>query len=331
MDNIKRNITKIVRYLLQWALLLFILKGGFELYRFYIHFISQTPFVDRPTLVDGFLPIGALLSMRLWAASGNIHPVHPAATVILLSALFVSLFFRKSFCGWICPLGTISELIYKIGLKIFGRNFTMHRYLDYFLRSIKYLFLFLVFYLSFVKLDVRAIESFLGNSYWKVADIRMLLLFLNISRVSIIVLTILVVASIFIKKFWCRYLCPYGALTGLLGILSPFKISRNDENCIGCQKCTQSCPNLLSIDQMTKISSPECTVCLTCVSVCPSNKALKVSFMGKMFIKPIAYSLAVYFLFFAIIGVAQITGNWNSQVSYETYKKIVPLAEKMTH
>lgn len=207
---------KQIRYLLQLAFSFYVLCGGYRLYMFYQHFMMGTSYVNRPNVVDGFLPIGGLLGLRLWVEKGSIHSVHPAATIILLAALLVSLLFRKSFCGWICPIGTLSELTFKIGQKLLGKNFRMNRYADYFLRSIKYLFLFLVFYLTFIMLDAYSIQKFLDNSYWKIADIKMLFFFLDMSRITIIVLSILFVLSLMFKNFWCRYICPYGALTGLL-------------------------------------------------------------------------------------------------------------------
>ncbi|NQU63979.1 MAG: 4Fe-4S binding protein [SAR324 cluster bacterium] len=331
MFNFKRRHIRKIRYFLQWSICFFVLFGGYRLFLFYEHFVSRTPYVERPQLVDGFLPIGGILSIRFWAENGYIHPVHPAATIILFSALMVSLIFRKSFCGWICPIGALSELVFKLGKRIFGRNFRIHRYLDNSLRSLKYLLLGLVLYLTFVQMNRFAIEVFLGNSYWKVADYKMLLFFMDISRATIIVLTALFVLSLFFKNFWCRYLCPYGGLTGLLGFLSPFQISRNEKTCIQCQKCSQSCPNSLLVDQVAYISSPECNGCLTCISVCPSEKTLEVSFFRRTFIKPIFYFSAVLLVFFGIIAVAQITGNWKSRISYETYSRVVPLAETLSH
>jgi ferredoxin len=82
---------------------------------------------------------------------------------------------------------------------------------------------------------------------------------------------------------------------------------------------------------MSRINSPECNGCLTCLSVCPSKKSLSITFFGNKVVRPVIYFFAVFMLFFSIIGVAQITGNWESNISYENYKKIIPLAGKLTH
>jgi polyferredoxin len=75
-----------------------------------------------------------------------------------------------------------------------------------------------------------------------VADIKMLHFFTNISALAFGVLVALSVFSIFVRNFWCRYLCPYGALLGGLSFVSIFKIHRNEDTCTRCHQCTRSCP-----------------------------------------------------------------------------------------
>ena len=68
-----------------------------------------------------------------------------------------------------------------------------------------------------------------------VADIKMLHFFTHISTLALGVLIILLVLSILIRNFWCRYLCPYGALLAALSIFSVIKIRRNDDTCTQCR------------------------------------------------------------------------------------------------
>ena len=70
----------------------------------------------------------------------------------------------------------------------------------------------------------REVEAFLNSPYAKVVDAKMWLFFAHPSRLTISVLGILVVGSVFVRDLWCRYLCPYGALVGVLGRLAPFKV-----------------------------------------------------------------------------------------------------------
>ena len=79
----------------------------------YVHQASSNGVITvlRPPGVEGFLPIGALMGWKLFVQTGIWDPVHPAAMVLLGFAGFISLALRKSFCGWFCPVGTLSESV----------------------------------------------------------------------------------------------------------------------------------------------------------------------------------------------------------------------------
>src|SRR5689334_7502104 len=98
-----------LRIAVQWLYLFFCLYLGIEFARFVAWCRGGATFVPRPDGIEAFLPISALASLRYWIGTGNIHPVHPAALVIFLSAIAISLLLRRSFCSWICPVGTLSE------------------------------------------------------------------------------------------------------------------------------------------------------------------------------------------------------------------------------
>src|SRR5215468_1941062 len=97
--------------------------------------------LQRPAGIEGWLPIAGLMNLRYWLLSGQIPQLHPAAMFLLLTFLSMSFVFRKAFCSWLCPIGTISEYLWRAGKKAFGRNFFLPRWLDLPLRSLKYLLL----------------------------------------------------------------------------------------------------------------------------------------------------------------------------------------------
>ncbi len=331
MEKINRSYIRKIRYTVQWGLLAFITYGGYQFYRFVEHFNGRGGFVERPEIVEGFLPIGALMSLKLWVMEGVINSTHPAAMFILVAALASSALLMKSFCGWICPVGTISELTWKIGQKIFGRNFTIHKYVDYPLRSLKYLLLGFFAWVILIKLPVRGLIAFMDAPYWKVADVKMLSFFTDMSITAAIVIGVIGLLSLLYKNFWCRYLCPYGALTGLLGLLSPIKITRNDEACINCHQCTRHCPHALDVESVLRVRSPECSGCMTCVSVCPVEGALDAGLTSKVRVNPLVYIALVLIVFFGVIGGAKLTGNWHSDVTYEEYRHHVPRTNTYGH
>jgi len=170
------------------------------------------PFPGRPPGVEGFLPISALISLRHFFLTGEVHPVHPAGLFILAGALGVSLVFAKAFCGWICPFGLLSEKLADLGRRLLGRTVAPPRWLDGILRSLKYLLLGFFTYAIFGLMSAAALAAFLDSPYHQVADVKMYYFFARISPLAFGVIVGLVVLSTAIRGFWCRYLCPYGAL-----------------------------------------------------------------------------------------------------------------------
>ncbi len=332
-DYIKtdRSKLRLIRYAIQWTIFSLVLYAGFKFYLFVESLEKGTiPTFDRPPSVDGFMPIGAFMALRLLLSEGIFDPVHPSGLVILGGAFLIAFLFRKSFCGWVCPVGTLSELVFKIGRTIAGRNLKMPVYIDYPLRSIKYLLMAFFLYVILIKMTPQSIWSFLNTPYWKVADIKLLNFFKEPTSTTLLVLFLLFFFSLFYKNFWCRYLCPYGALLGLLAVFGPSRIKRDKERCINCSLCSKNCPSSLPVDKKKLVHSPECTGCLTCVSYCPSKGALDMSIAGKV-ISPIFFSLIVIGLFFGLILLAKVTGHWKSSVPPEEIIELMPYLHRLVH
>jgi polyferredoxin len=120
-------------------------------------------------------------------------------------------------------------------------------------------------------MTAEAIHDFMTKPYGLIADVKMLNFFRDIGQTAAIVITLLVLLSMLVKNFWCRYLCPYGALLGIASLLSPFKIRRDAEACIDCEKCARACPSNLPVDRLVQIRSAECTACMACVAACSAQ------------------------------------------------------------
>ena len=272
--------------------------------------------IARPPGVEGFLPISALMSLWYLILGGGIHAVHPAGLFILIAFVVMSVLMKKSFCSWLCPVGTLSENIGEFGKKLFGRNFAVWRWLDWPLRSVKYLLFGFLVYVVFFQMDLRALGMFLDSPYNKVADVKMFLFFKDISRTSIIVIGVLMGFSLVIRNFWCRYLCPYGALLGIVGLLSPLRITRNAASCIDCSKCTKVC-------RLNVVMSDECTSCMACVDACPVNQTLqlKPSRKSSLTVRSSWVAAAVVGIFVLVTGLAMLTGHWNSSVDEHEFSR----------
>lgn len=291
----------------------------------------------RPPGVEGWLPIAGLMNLKFWLLSGQIPGVHPAALFLLLTFLAMALLFHKAFCSWLCPIGTISEYLWRAGRKMFKRNFYLPRWMDLPLRGLKYLLLgFFVWAIS--TMSAGGIRDFMQSPYGLIADVKMLNFFRHIGETGLVVLGLFVLACVFIPNFWCRFLCPYGALLGLTSWLSPTRIRRNTETCIDCAKCAKACPSALSVDKLVQIRSVECTGCLECVAVCPAQGALAMSLPNLVArkTKPVALpawaiAAGIAVLFLGLTGFAKATGHWNSAIPTAVYERLVPNADQAAH
>ncbi|MEX0603030.1 MAG: 4Fe-4S binding protein, partial [Bacteroidota bacterium] len=238
---------------------------------------------------------------------------------ILLAIVGVSLLLKKAFCSWMCPVGTLSEALWMLGEYIFGRTLRIPRWLDYPLRSLKYLLL-LFFVYAIWEMDVSALKQFLYSPYNRVADIKMYLFFANITAFVFWTIVILMLLSVAIRNFWCRFLCPYGALLGIAGWLSPLKITRKKETCIDCELCSKACPSMINVHKAGSVWSDECMACLRCVDACPVVDTLEMKTSVRAERVPgWVFGILVAGVFVAITGLGMLTGNWQNAMSQEEY------------
>jgi polyferredoxin len=289
-----------------------------------------TAAVGRPPGVEGWLPIASLMNLKVLLLSGQITRLHPAGMFLLIAFIAMSWIFRKSFCGWLCPVGTVSEYLWRLGRKIFRRNFRLPRRVDIGLRSLKYILLGL-FLFAVGSMSVVAIRAFLEGPYGIVDDVKMLNFFRFLGLTGGIVTALLVLASLFVQNFWCRYLCPYGALMGFFSMASPLRIRRDANLCIDCGKCAKACPSALPVDKLITIQSAECTGCMQCVAVCPAADTLFLSAPRKKAVPAWAVAAGVAVIFAGICGWAQWTGHWHTVLPDRMYMELVPRANEFTH
>lgn len=320
------------RLLIQWAFLGWCIFLGvqFALFVRYYQSGGQGLYYPRPPGVEGFLPIGALVSLKAFLTSGYFDPVHPAALVLFLTFLAMALLTRKSFCSWLCPVGTLEEGLWKLGRKLFERNFRIWNWLDPLLRFGKYALLLFFVKLILLDMPVLALRGFLNGPYWKIADVKMLHFFTAMSATSMAVIGVLATLSVFYQNFWCRYLCPYGALLGLISFLSPLRIVRNRQTCTGCGACSRACPARIDVQRKNTVCSVECTGCLTCVDHCPEAKTLAIG----LWRRPLPgwlFALVVVGVFTGGVLLGMSSGHWQTSLTHTDYLRLIPLAARLGH
>jgi polyferredoxin len=322
------------RRAVQWLFVAIAVAVGVQFYLWvrYYETAGQTMKVARPAGVEAWLPIAALMNLKWLLMTGTVPELHPAGMVMLIAFIAMSFVLRKSFCSWLCPIGTVSEWLWQFGQSVFGRNLAAPRWLDVPLRSLKYI-LFGLFVYVVVSMPVTGIYAFLSSPYGLVADVKMLDFFRRMGQTTAIVLMVLLGLSVVVKNVWCRYLCPYGALMGLVALVSPTRIRRDPDACIDCAKCAKACPAGLPVDTALSIRSAECTSCMSCVAVCPAVGALdlKIGLRRRHAVQPRTVAIAVCAIFFGIVAYARVMGFWHTDLSDSLYFDLIPRASEFAH
>lgn len=319
-----------IRHAFQAAFLLLNIWIGAQFYFFVRQFETGAPSaVARPAGVEGWLPIAGMMNTKYFLLTGQVPAIHPAAMFLFLAFVLISLVARKAFCGWLCPVGAISEYLWRIGRGTFRRNFGLPRWFDVPLRSLKYL-LMAAFLYAVWTMTPRDIAAFLMSPYGIVVDVQMLNFFRYLSVTAAAVLGVLVIGSFFIQNLWCRYLCPYGALMGIVSLASPLRIRREPDACIDCAKCAKACPAQLPVDKLVQIRSAECLGCMSCVAVCPAEGALHMA-AGRRAVSPALIAATIAVLFLGITGYAKATGRWDGAIPYAMYERFIPQSQFFGH
>ncbi len=319
-----------LRHWVQAFFLALTLYGWYRLYLFVRHFDTggATPYVPRPESVDAFLPIGALVALKNLVVNGAVDTTHPAALVLFLAIAGSAFLLRRGFCGWVCPVGAVSEGVSRVGAAL-GGNLSMPPWADRPLRVVKYLIL--AFFLKLVLLDMpaAAAREFLQSPYYKVVDAKLLDFWLSPGQLTLSFLLILLLLTLAFRNFWCRYLCPYGALLGVLASLGPSEVRRDTSKCTTCRRCSKVCPSGLQVHRKQRVRTPECMGCMSCVSACPQG-ALEMRVAGRRASESALAGLIVGILFASAIA-ARLGGYWESGVTYMENAYYIPLRAFISH
>ena len=184
-------------------------------------------------------------------------------------------------------------------------------------------------------MPAAALEPFLSSPYGMLVVVRMLTFFRSLPGLSSYVVLGFLVASVFVQNFWCRYLCPYGAVLGLAALASTVRITRNESSCSEGAKCAKACPSALKVDKLVQIGSAECTGGLECVAVCPADGALQMALprltSAARRMPTWVFAAGVAVIFVGVVGFAKTASHWTSDVPSAVYKQLVPHANEARH
>ncbi|MFC1733556.1 4Fe-4S binding protein [candidate division KSB1 bacterium] len=225
-----------------------------------------------------------------------------------LTGLFTFILFfvviNKSWCGYICPLGTIQDWITKIR-SAFGIRYSRYDKKSFkSLKWIKYLFLVLLIFIPLgMSNSLFGLPKFshdIGAPFCQVCPGRTVLplfngdtsqIFISFSSITSIIMSSLgmiltglfLVGSFYKKRFFC-FLCPMSGLQYLFSRLGLLRLNKAGTLCTKCENCSRVCDigiEAIAADLDHKfIVKDDCMMCFKCVEVCPEDECLKVRFIG---------------------------------------------------
>lgn len=198
----------------------------------------------------------------------NLSPTTTMSIRLFLSALGVFfiilasvIFFSRIFCGYVCPLGSMQELASKVNFK---SSLKAQKRVTFRLDPPER-FLRIICWIYLCVLGVTAILW--GFSVSQYLDPFNGFQFLEVLvPLTVIFLTIILITSFFLYRPWCRLLCPFGAISGLISF-SQTRYVRTSE-CTDCGLCEKICPSHAAYRNNTKT---ECYYCNRCVEICPQD------------------------------------------------------------
>jgi len=269
--------------------------------------LHQYPQGWRPAGVDAFCPFGGVESLITVLATGRfLEKIALSSFILLLATVITALVFRRSFCGYLCPLGTLQELFGRLGKKVIGKRFTIPLSVDKYVRYGKYIVFVLVVVFSVVmgELVFRPYDPWVAYQHLTSDELFSSLL------AGFVVLILSLLGSFFYDRVFCKYLCPLGGFLGILAKVGYFRIRRNEKTCIDCKACSRVCPVNIPVAELSEVTSSECISCNLCVNACPVENTLTVTGRRKGSATPVAVLAATLGIFILVLGVSTYAGGF---------------------
>ncbi|MCX7786433.1 MAG: 4Fe-4S binding protein [Spirochaetes bacterium] len=269
--------------------------------------LHQYPQGWRPVGVDAFCPFGGVESLITVLQTGRfLEKIALSSFILLLATMITALVFRRSFCGYLCPLGTLQELFGRLGKKLLGKRLTLASSVDRYIRFGKYIVFVLVVAFSAIlgELVFRPYDPWVAYQHLTSDELFSSLLG------GFVVLILSLIGSFFYDRVFCKYLCPLGGFLGILSKVGYFRIRRNETTCINCKVCTKVCPVNLPVAELQVVTSAECISCNLCVNACPVENTLTIVGKRKGRLASISVLAATLGIFLLVVGISTYTGGF---------------------
>lgn len=242
-----------------------------------VHILDESGALPAISNLHAICPFGGVeTSLRLITEGRFVSKTYPSNLWMLLAATAATVVVGALFCGWLCPLGSVQDWIGKLGRRIFGRRYNtfVPQRLDRVLGYLRYAVLGLIVLKTTeaVHLVFAAYDPYYALVRFWTGDAL---------PSAVAVLAVVLAASLFVERPWCRWLCPFGAVQGLLQLAAPWKIRRNAALCTDCGCCSRVCPMRIDVATKNAVLDTRCNRCGECLAACPVRGALDHRLPGR--------------------------------------------------
>jgi uncharacterized protein with FMN-binding domain/NAD-dependent dihydropyrimidine dehydrogenase PreA subunit len=217
--------------------------------------------------------------------------------LILAAVIPVTVLAGRFFCGYLCAFGSMGDFLWFISRIIHKKNIKINEKADKALKLFKYLLLIflIIFVWAFGIISFKNTMSpwtifgmYATVSGWPTAA--------YLLTIGAVLLLVIIIGSVFIERFFCRYCCPLGAVFAVISRVRLIRIKKPRISCGACTICTDNCPMGIPLYKSDVITSGECIDCFNCVFVCP-RKNIKANLAPPVAAACAAVSIAgLYYL-----------------------------------
>ncbi len=215
--------------------------------------------------VETFCPFGGLESaLSLLASQRFTCAIGERNLALFLGLVILALMARRAFCGWVCPVGTLSEWIARLRGRARSRApfrqplpSSAHRLLRW--ARVIVLGAILWFTYRAGELVFRGFDPYYVLFSFHGHDVK---------PSSYVVVGTVLIGMLAVPMLWCRYLCPLGVALLPFSALGVLRIRRRESPCTRCAACDEACPHAIPVSTTSRVRSPECTLCLECLEAC---------------------------------------------------------------
>ncbi|MCU0875343.1 MAG: 4Fe-4S binding protein [Pirellulaceae bacterium] len=216
---------------------------------------------------ERWCPFGGVEALYTYAAEGNmVCSLGTSNFFILGGVLLVTLLLRRAFCGYLCPIGTISEWTRALGRRLGIPPLRIAPGVDRGLSLLKYPVLALILAATWRSGELLfrgydpcyALLSRHGEdiTYW-----------------AYVISALILLASLAIVMPFCRWFCPLAAVLNPFSRWGLMRIHRDPQHCHDCGRCVKRCPMAISVDQVQQVTAARCLSCFECLEACPQGRS----------------------------------------------------------